>query len=184
MKQYNPRHPKGNKFSEAELIGHRDHWYELVQKGIGSANKAGEKPVEPITISKTPDSEPENLFRIETGKELLAFASNAAGMEYDYDEPSDEEELDLITNFCSEVQGLLDYDALFDAADNIRTAFSLSKEIRKIESHHFWVFCGSASRTVSGGIMPSAPFKVLIIRILRNDNPIIQKIAIEEEKNE
>ncbi len=30
--QYNPRHPKGTKFTIGELKGHRDKWYEKVEK--------------------------------------------------------------------------------------------------------------------------------------------------------
>lgn len=33
VKHYDPRHPKGNKFSETELQMHRDKWFALVQQG-------------------------------------------------------------------------------------------------------------------------------------------------------
>jgi hypothetical protein len=31
VKAYNPKHPKGRKYNESELIGHRNRWYEKVQ---------------------------------------------------------------------------------------------------------------------------------------------------------
>lgn len=31
VKAYNPHHPKGKKYTEAELIGHRDNWYKKVE---------------------------------------------------------------------------------------------------------------------------------------------------------
>lgn len=34
VKAYNPRHPKGRKFTESELIRHRDNWYQKVSLGM------------------------------------------------------------------------------------------------------------------------------------------------------
>jgi hypothetical protein len=33
---YNPKHPKGRKYTESELQGHRDGWYEKVKKSSGA----------------------------------------------------------------------------------------------------------------------------------------------------
>jgi len=33
---YNPKHPKGKKYTESELRGHRDRWYEKVKKSHGA----------------------------------------------------------------------------------------------------------------------------------------------------
>lgn len=29
---YNPKHPKGTRFSDSELRGHRDNWYEMMSR--------------------------------------------------------------------------------------------------------------------------------------------------------
>ena len=34
VEHYNPQHPKGNKFSPAELKGHRDNWHRLLRESI------------------------------------------------------------------------------------------------------------------------------------------------------
>jgi hypothetical protein len=34
VKAYNPNHPKGRKYTEGELIRHRDNWYEKVANGF------------------------------------------------------------------------------------------------------------------------------------------------------
>lgn len=39
VRSYNPKHPKGNKFTESELRRHRDNWYKKVAGNIGLANK-------------------------------------------------------------------------------------------------------------------------------------------------
>ncbi len=35
VKSYNPKHPKGKKFTESELKRHRDNWYKKVESSIG-----------------------------------------------------------------------------------------------------------------------------------------------------
>lgn len=35
VKAYNPKHPKGRKFTESELQSHRDNWYDIVKKTGG-----------------------------------------------------------------------------------------------------------------------------------------------------
>ena len=39
MSTYDHKHPKGTKYTESELIRHRDNWYERVSGNIGLANK-------------------------------------------------------------------------------------------------------------------------------------------------
>jgi hypothetical protein len=36
VSSYNPKHPKGKKYTESELRGHRDRWYEKVKKSHGA----------------------------------------------------------------------------------------------------------------------------------------------------
>ena len=35
VKAYNPKHPKGKKYTASELKAHRDRWYEKVKKSYG-----------------------------------------------------------------------------------------------------------------------------------------------------
>lgn len=35
VKAYNPKHPKGKKYTDSELQGHRDRWYEKVRNSYG-----------------------------------------------------------------------------------------------------------------------------------------------------
>lgn len=39
MLSYDPQHPKGNKYSQAELVRHRDNWYQKVAGNIGLADR-------------------------------------------------------------------------------------------------------------------------------------------------
>jgi hypothetical protein len=39
MRSYDHKHPKGNKYSEIELIRHRDNWYDKIKGNIGIVDK-------------------------------------------------------------------------------------------------------------------------------------------------
>lgn len=57
MRSYDHQHPKGTKYSEQELRNHRDRWYRLVTKNLGSGNQDRiEQDLDTfnITISKLP----------------------------------------------------------------------------------------------------------------------------------
>ena len=53
VRQYDPKHPKGIKFSEKELIQHRDNWYKIVQSGVQTTSK--EEKTSPIRIHRQKD---------------------------------------------------------------------------------------------------------------------------------
>ena len=44
VRQYDPRHPKGIKFSEKELILHRDNWYKKI-KQENQQDKVSKEPM-------------------------------------------------------------------------------------------------------------------------------------------
>ena len=49
VRQYDPKHPKGIKFSEKELRQHRDAWYKLIKHGNQNDENKQEK-IEPVKI--------------------------------------------------------------------------------------------------------------------------------------
>lgn len=40
MKSYDFKHPRGNKYTENELLAHRDKWYNKVKNNVGVANQS------------------------------------------------------------------------------------------------------------------------------------------------
>lgn len=179
VRHYDSKHPKGTKFSEKELIEHRDNWYKKVSEESGISND--ESVLKPIIIFKTENSEPKSLLRITSGKELISYAEFASGMEYDYDEQSSEEEVDTICRFMEQVQHILDGSSFMDASSKIYMGYQLSYEIKLLENSDFWVFAGKANRRVKGGMLPEDNFGVLIINILKKDNIKIQKVDVDKE---
>ena len=69
VRQYDPKHPKGIKFSEKELIQHRDNWYATVKAGSQKSEK--EKSVPPIKIYRQKNYQDISLKKISTGKNYL-----------------------------------------------------------------------------------------------------------------
>ena len=55
VRQYDPKHPKGTRFTEAELKMHRDAWYQKM-------NRPEEKEPEPLKFHHQKDYQ--NIIRI------------------------------------------------------------------------------------------------------------------------
>ena len=166
--QYNPKHPKGTKFSEKELIAHRDNWYNTIKENQNSNNKQ-----EPIRIYITADSEPESLFFVSTGKELIAYARYASALDFDYDEPQTNEEQELFIRISEMLQNIIDDISFMDLSQSMYISFQLSDFIRQLDKMNYLVFTEKANRIIEGGITPQDYFSVWIVRILRKDNPNI-----------
>lgn len=171
--QYNPKHPKGTKFSEKELIAHRDEWYKKI-KNEKTTNSVRET-LESIKVYKTPTSEPKSLLAVSSGKELMSYAKNASALEFDYDEPETEEEQDLILKTVDLIQTILDEVLFMDLTQSMAFSFELSNYINQLSDMNYLIFTGKANRIVKGGIEPPNNFTVWLIHILKKDNPNIVK---------
>ena len=65
VRQYDPKHPKGIKFSEKELIQHRDNWYAAVKEG--SQKSEEEKSVPSVKIYRQKNYQDISLRKISPG---------------------------------------------------------------------------------------------------------------------
>ena len=178
--QYNPSHPKGTKFSEKELKEHRDNWYrkvkeERVTKNINTS-------FEPIRVYKTKDSEPIYLVNVSTGKELLSYANNACEIDFDYDEPENDETLDVLLSFSDAIESALDNYYYMGLAQKMSFAFQFTTYIKQLEEMQYMVFTERANRIIKGGALPADNFPVWIVRIFKNDNPQIVTRSIENNE--
>ena len=78
VRQYDPRHPKGIKFSEKELIQHRDAWYKHIQKGNQETEKQNKSnEVKPIRIYHQKGYKDIVLNKVSNGKEMLRYLYRA-----------------------------------------------------------------------------------------------------------
>lgn len=165
VRQYDPKHPRGIKFTEQELIMHRDNWYEKVKSNSEKAEN--DSNVTTPHIEHQQNYEKIMLHKVGDGKELMPYLSNVCGMVYS-EESETMEEAKLVGDFVNYIQEIIDTDDLMDEpSDRIMTGVNLSESIKEVEANGFWVFVGNENRKLVGGVGESENFPVVIIRILK-----------------
>jgi 5-methylcytosine-specific restriction endonuclease McrA len=80
------------------------------------------------------------LFRIHTGKELSDVFGAADAFLLDHDEPETEEEAKLIGGFLQDIRDWGEIWSDLESSQHVETRFSLTKDIKEIESAGFLVF--------------------------------------------
>ena len=167
--QYNPHHPKGTKYSEKELIGHRDNWYQKVKE-----ERTSQKKYEPIRIYSTSDSEPNYWVNVSSGKELLSYASNLCALEFDYDEPDSASELAKLMSFSGMLEDALHEIPEMSISQKMALAFEFTDQIKELNDLGYMVFAGKSKRIVKGGILEVPDdFPIWIVYLLKKENPQI-----------
>lgn len=173
--QYNPKHPKGIKFSEQELIQHRDNWY----KQVASGRQEAIENEEPIKIVRQENYQEINLRKISSGKELLAVIDGACALEYHYDEPETQDEARVIADIVRLLNDIMDSLDDYSADERVMLAYDLNDSIKELEAIGYWLFLAVEKSVITGGIKEPADFPILLARIVRKDNPEIIKVAEE-----
>lgn len=182
VRQYDPKHPKGIKFSERELIQHRDVWYKHIQQGIQDAEKQSRpNKVEPIKIYHQKGYKNIMLNKVSNGKEILTYLIGTYGITYD-EEAETLEEVKLLGGFIQDIKELVDFNDLLDEpCDRIMTAFNLTESIKELDRAGFWVFVGKEDNVITGGIKEPEIFPTLLMRVVRKDSSEIIKVNFENE---
>lgn len=177
--QYNSKHPKGIKFTESELVQHRDNWYSIVKMGTTKAKEPSNN--QDIIITRQKDYEKIKLFCIRSGRELLNCIEGTYAIEYSHDEPASRNEAAALGHFIDVVLGLIDWVHDASPSELIMQGFDLNEEIKALDDMGFLVFCARENRKISGGVKPPAPFPILLLSICRLSNP---DIIIDKENQE
>lgn len=165
VRQYDSRHPKGIKFTEKELISHRDSWYRVVADGGESSQH--HDPIE-IKVKCLEKERLKFLQRINTGKEMLSFVCGVSAVEYSYDELNDASEAEYIANTIQQIQDLMDINDAFEPADHVKVAFELNSTLQELEKQGFWIYMGIEKRILTGGVKKEPEnFPVLCLNIKR-----------------
>ena len=174
VRQYDPKHPKGIKFTEKELIMHRDEWYRKVKQGVKENDK--QERIEPLKMLHQKDYQNIKLHKIDEGKQLISYIDGICGINYD-EETQTLEEVKLVGEFVQYVKEIMDFDDLIDEPyDRIMSGFNLTQSIKELDDAGFWVFAGKENQKLVGGIGDPTLFPVLIMRIVRKDSSEIIKM--------
>lgn len=172
--QYDSRHPKGVRFTEKELIQHRDNWYQKIKGEKKEHERVRE--TDSIKISHKEELEILMLHRVLSGKELMGYIYDIYAVENDYDEPDNEEELDIICRFLGRIQEIIDIEDELELSEKVRCAYELNMNLKELYDVGYMVFVEREVRQISGGGKPKEDFPVLVVRILKKSNAGIMKI--------
>lgn len=179
VRQYDPKHPKGIKFSEQELIQHRDNWYKIIQSGNQKV-KDEDVSTASIKIYRQKDYQNIHLSKISSGQELLAIADKTCALEYSYDEPQTKKEAKAIADIGQVLNDVIDFIEVYQTNERILFAYELNDKIKELDKAGFWLFLAIEKRVVTGGIEKPECFPTLLARVVRKGNPEIIKVSGEK----
>lgn len=176
VRQYDPKHPKGIKFTAKELILHRDSWYEKVKQGVDKkSNNGADEKVHTKKIQQQKEYQNIILYKANEGKDIITCINGACGIAYD-EETKTLEEAKLVGEFLQYIKDLLDIDDFLDEpSDRVMTSFNLTESIAELEQAGFWVFVGVDNKRLIDRQGSSEEFPILIIRVVRKDSSEIIK---------
>jgi hypothetical protein len=116
------------------------------------------------------------LFRIRTGKELSNVIGDAYAFLFDHDEPESDEEAKLIASFLQDVQDWGDGWSDLESGQHVEARFTLTKEIKELESAGFLVFGIREQRKMRSGDKVFE-WPVAVITVVRPTNKGITELG-------
>lgn len=140
---------------------------EWVNKALQGASKLGNQ------IKK-------KAIQITKGKEALAIVSGAHLFDFDYDEPKNVEEKELIGYFLQTLQDWGDIGDELEQSARVEIGFELTKDIEQINNAGFLVFGAREIRKLKVDNVTS-DWSVAVIRVYRKTNPLIVKVNLQVE---
>lgn len=114
------------------------------------------------------------LQRIDTGKELMSFASHKHAIYHSSPEPRSSEEAELMGTF---LQSIVDYNDIWDdigPSGRIQAEFSITEEITRLRKAGLVVYAAARDHVLEGGIGGSAPWLVGYIVLRRSNDESIR----------
>lgn len=130
----------------------------------------------PVKVKRIKENIPEFLNKISMGKELLNIISNGCGFNFDYDEPNNEKEIELISNFLQLTQDAMDIYLDLEVSGKVRLAQDLNNEIKDLEENGYYIFTAKEEQVLEGGGYQPSSWPIFHIHILKKTNKNIIKI--------
>jgi hypothetical protein len=125
-----------------------DHPHEYPGEALRKLKARHEHRVAAALAASAPRN-PDYLLRIETGADLLTIVIGAYAYQYSHDEPSTDEEAELIAAFLQNAQDWGDIGDTIESGERVRTGFALTRDIKELEQHGLWVFGARTSQKVN-----------------------------------
>jgi len=153
---------------------------------LKNLKKKHEKWVQETLHNATKNSKPKSpefLMRITTGKELFSVMAGAHFSDFDYDEPTNEDELEFLSGFMQNLQDWGDLGGDMEYGERVEAGYNLSQDIQTLEEKGFVIFGKRETKKLKiSGV--EGYWEIAVIRILRNTTPIIIKVDLPQSFNE
>jgi hypothetical protein len=110
----------------------------------------------------------------------LSIVIGAHIYDFDNDEPENEEEMELISNFLQILQEWGEFGEETEMGERVKAAFALTQDIKRLDECGFYVFGALQERTYKFTNNP-IDMSVAMIRVIRETNPDIVRIKVEQD---
>ena len=183
VRQYDSRHPKGIRFTEDELIQHRDNWYKQVSCENRGEQKQENKPLQPLKLHRQKGYRDIVLTQIRSGNELVNILQNANALEYAVPDAAKQEEAEMFSEIIQQISDWIDYFSFgTEPSETIMIGYRLNNIISELDKNGFFLFGAKEIRALTGGLIEtSESFPVALIRIIRKEDP--QIIRVKKKAN-
>jgi transcriptional regulator with XRE-family HTH domain len=139
---------------------------EELQKAINSEDTNTEESVKPGDLHF--------LQRIENGRELVRYISNAHQLGYDYHDCNTEEQIEIAQVFLTNVADVMDIWGMVEMDSKFNLENSLTKMIQELEEKDLWVFGDKQVNKEDG-------WKTAYVEVYSKHNPLIRKIKLDKD---
>lgn len=117
--------------------------------------------------------------RIHTGKEALSIVLNAEAFDFDYDEPANDEEMELIRWLLQNLHDWGDLGFTVESGDRVKAGFELTQYIRNLEDAGFHLF-GTVENRKWGVADHTVDLCVAVVRIVRQSDSETVRLGTQE----
>jgi hypothetical protein len=92
------------------------------------------------------------------------------GYEFDHDEPQNETEVELISGFLQYLHDFGDLLSDFESGERVRFGFEITKMIKELLDHEYYVFGAREVRVLEGGRGTPSSFPIAIVYVRHKGN--------------
>jgi len=120
------------------------------------------------------------LLGLESGQSIVSIIAGACTLDFGYEEPSSESEIELIASLHQEVQDLGDLWADLEGGERVRARYRLTQLLEDLHSTGLWVFGEREEQELVGPDGSAYPFPMAIVRVVRSDSPEVRVVDLRK----
>lgn len=115
--------------------------------------------------------------RLTSGQDVITILSNTYLFDFSNDDPDNEAELEIISDFMQEIRDYTDIADVLEGGDIVRLGYGWTQKIRQMEEMGFQVYGTKYTKVVLNG-EKRENWLVSYIRVVRENNPRIYNISL------